>query len=333
MTVMQKGKNNKWYCEFMLDGKRFYKACKGATSYKDALKYENEMKSAVMHGDLKLVKKKCTIKLSEMIEKYLEYSKTNKASFTHDKTYSGYWLKYFGNKLISEIKSIEVEGYKTFRLDKKIKPSTVNRELNSLSKMFSIAKQNKYIEENPCSGVKKLKVDNQKIRFLTKDEEKRLFKTIGEHWIKPIVITALLTGMRKSEILNLTWDCVDFEQGYIDVLQTKSGKPRQIPMSERLCNILNEQKRVNEYVFINPITKNRHGNINDVFPDFLSAAKINNFRFHDLRHTAATRMVEKGADLVVVKDILGHADINITMRYAHPVPEMKLKAIKALNDY
>ena len=71
----------------------------------------------------------------------------------------------------------------------------------------------------------------------------------------------------------------------------------------------------------------------DIFPDFITKAKINNFRFHDLRHTAATRMVEKGIDLVVVKDILGHADINVTMRYAHPVPEMKLKAIKALNDY
>ncbi|HBG49942.1 MAG TPA: hypothetical protein DDW90_10675 [Cyanobacteria bacterium UBA9971] len=139
--------------------------------------------------------------------------------------------------------------------------------------------------------------------------------------------------MRKSEILDLQWSCVDFTQKYIDVLQTKSGKPRQIPMSERLYNTLNEQKRINEYVFINPITKNRHGNINDIFPDFLKKAEVKNFRFHDLRHTAATRMVEKGADLVVVKDILGHADINITMRYAHPVPEMKLKAIKALNDY
>jgi len=181
MTVMQKGKNSKWYCEFMIDGRRYYKACKGATSQKEALKYENEMKSAVMHGDLKLVQKKCTIKLSEMIQKYLEYSQTNKASFTHDKTYSRYWLEYFGNKLISDIKPIDIEGYKTFRLNKKIKPSTVNRELNSLSKMLSIAKQNEYIEENPCSKVEKLRVENLKIRFLSKEQEQRLFEATGNH--------------------------------------------------------------------------------------------------------------------------------------------------------
>lgn len=333
MSVFQKGKNNKWYCEFMIDGRRYNKACKGATSHKEALKYENEIKSAVMHDDLGFVSKKCTVKLADMISKYLDYSKTNKASYTHDKTYSRYWLEYFGNKLISNIHSIDIEGYKTFRLDKGIKPSTVNREVNSLSKMFSIAKQNTYIEQNPCSGVEKLRVENFKIRYLSKDEEIRLFKAIGNHWIKPVVITALQTGMRKGEILNLKWDCVNIDQRYIDVLKTKSGKPRQIPMSEKLYSELKELVKVNEYVFINPITKNKHGNINDVFPEFLRKAKINKFTFHDLRHTSATRMVECGIDLIVVKEILGHSDIKTTMRYAHPVPEIKLKAIKALNDY
>jgi len=199
--------------------------------------------------------------------------------------------------------------------------------------MLSIAKQNKFIEKNPCSDVKKLKVDNQKIRFLTKEEENRLFEAIGEHWIKPIIITALQTAMRKSEILNLQFSCVNFTQRYIDLLKTKSGKPRQIPMSDKLFEVLNNQQRIKEYVFINPITKNRHGNINDIFPEFLKKANIQNFVFHDLRHTAATRMVESGIDLVVVKEILGHSDIKTTMIYAHPVPERKLKAIKALNDY
>ena len=330
---MQKGKGNKWYCEFMIDGTRYNKACKGATSYKEALIYENEIKSAVMHGDLGLVKRKCTIKLSEMIEKYLEYSQTNKASFTHDKTYSRYWLEHFGNKLLSEIRSLDVEGYKTFRLNKDIKPATVNREINSLSKMFSIAKQNKYIEDNPCSGVEKLRVENLKIRFLSKEEQERLYNVIEGHWIKPLVVTALQTGMRKGEILDLKWDCVNFEQNYIDVLQTKSGKPRQIPMSEKLSNTLKEQPRINDYVFVNPKTKKKHSNINDLFPEFLKKAKIEKFDFHSLRHTSATRMVECGIDLTVVMEILGHSDIKTTMRYAHPVPEVKLKAIKALNDY
>ena len=199
--------------------------------------------------------------------------------------------------------------------------------------MFSIAKKNGYIENNPCSGVEKLRVKNFKIRFLSKEEEKSLFEAIGNHWIKPVIIMALQTGMRKGEILSLKWSCVNFDEKYVDVLETKSGKPRKIPMSDKLYKALKEQTQVNEYVFINPLTKNRHGNVNDVFPEFLKKAEIKSFCFHDLRHTSATRMVECGIDLVVVKEILGHSDIKTTMRYAHPVPEIKLKAIKALNDY
>ena len=333
MTVYQNKKTSKWYYNFMIDNKRYHRAIKGCISYKDAVKFENTVKNAVCHGNYDFVEKEFTIKLFEMTEKYLEYSQLNKSSYDHDKFYARYWQEFFGDKVLSDIKPIDIEGYKKYRLDKGLKESTINRELNSLSKMFSVAVENDFIKINPCSGVKKLKVDNQKIRFLTKDEEIKLFDKIGEHWIKPIVITALQTGMRKGEILNLTWHCVDFKKNYIDVLQTKSGKPRQIPMSGKLKEALKAMPELNEYIFVNEKTLGVQQNINHVFPDFIKEAEINDFRFHDLRHTAATRMVEKGVDLVVVKDILGHADINITMRYAHPVPEMKLKAIQALNDY
>jgi len=104
-------------------------------------------------------------------------------------------------------------------------------------------------------------------------------------------------------------------------------------MSEKLCKELKEQPRINEYVYINPKTKNKHSNINDIFPEFLRKAKIEKFDFHSLGHTSATRMVECEIDLTVVMEILGHSDIKTIMRYAHPVPEIKLKAIKTLNDY
>ena len=169
--------------------------------------------------------------------------------------------------------------------------------------------------------------------MLTKDEENRLFKAIGDHWIRPLVICGLQTALRKSQILNLKFDCVNFEERYVDILKSKNGKAIKIPMSDKLYNVLINQPRINEYVFVNPKTKNRHSNINDIFPEFLKKAKIKNFTFHDLRHTAATRMVERGIDLVVVKEILDHSDINTTLRYAHPVPKRKLEAIKVLNDY
>ena len=87
------------------------------------------------------------------------------------------------------------------------------------------------------------------------------------------------------------------------------------------------------FVFVNPRTGEHYDDIKKSFKAVLELANIKNFRFHDFRHTAATRMVEKGIDLVSVKDIMGHAKIETTMRYAHPVPERLVAAITALNDY
>jgi site-specific recombinase XerD len=96
---------------------------------------------------------------------------------------------------------------------------------------------------------------------------------------------------------------------------------------------LNDETNKTDYIFINPETDNPYMDIKHSFHSVLEKAKINTFRFHDLRHTVATRLVEMGTDLVVVKDILGHAKIETTMRYAHPVPKRKLEAIETLNDY
>lgn len=330
MSVYKNKKNGKWYYNFMIDGERYHRAIKQPIKdHKEAKTVEILAKTEILKGKENTV----GIMLEDMTKKYLDYSKLNKSSYTHDKMYVEYWKEYFGTKNIAKIKPIDIEGYKVHRDNAGKKAATINRELNSLSKMFSIAKQNGFITKNPCSEVKKLRVENYKIRYLTKDEEQRLFEAIGDHWIKPIVIIGLQTGMRKGEILNLTWNCVDFTQNIIDVLKTKSGKPRKIPMSKKLKDVLKSISQESEFVFINPTTKGVPQNINDVFPDFLKKAKIKNFRFHDLRHTVATRWVESGIDLVVVKELLGHADIKTTMRYAHALPEIKLKAVEALSQY
>ncbi|HBG48809.1 MAG TPA: hypothetical protein DDW90_04775 [Cyanobacteria bacterium UBA9971] len=133
------------------------------------------------------------------------------------------------------------------------------------------------------------------------------------------LIMALHTGMRKGEILNLTWDCVNLERRYLRILNSKSGKPRHIPINEKLANELNRLSRHNNYVFANPETGLPYVDLKKAFKSVKDKAEITGFRFHDLRHTVATRMVANGTDLGVVMEILGHADIKTTMRYAHPV--------------
>ena len=220
-----------------------------------------------------------------------------------------------------------------------------------MSKIFSIGVDNEIISNNPLRKVTKLREDNHKIRFLTIEEEKRLFSEIEREYevidkytrkkkiiqpylyLKPIIITALLTGMRRGEIFNLKWSNIDFEYGFIELLDTKSGKARKIPLSETIENLLKNIEKTSEYVFVNPETNQPYVDLKHSFTSLIKNAKIENFRFHDLRHTVATRLVEKGIDLLVVKEILGHSNIETTMRYAHPVPKRKREAIDVLNSY
>lgn len=204
--------------------------------------------------------------------------------------------------------------------------------------MFALGINEKIIADNPLKSIKRFQEANYKIRYLTTDEEIRLFKAVDElfPYLRPLITTALQTGMRKGEIFNLKWSNIDFDYGFIELLETKSGKSRKIPLSDKLRDIFFSNMQVNtgsEYVFINPDTGKPYTDIKHSFATVLKTARINNFRFHDLRHTLATRLVEKSIDLVVVKEILGHSKIETTMRYAHAVPKRKMDAINVLNSY
>lgn len=232
---------------------------------------------------------------------------------------------------ISNDKTTTKDGFK--ELDRFVSKSAINREMRSLSKMFSIAVDNGWLDYNPFFKVPKFREENKQVRVLLPEEEKTLLQASEGCYIKPILICALHTGMRSSEIKSLKWSCVNFEEGYIDVLKTKSGRPRQIPLSDLLRDELSKVKRLSSYVFTNPKTLKPYTNIRDKFTDLCEKNAIDNIRFHDLRHTAATRMVASGIDIVVVQDILGHASLSVTQRYSHPVPDRKKKAIEALNNY
>lgn len=336
MSVKKKV-NGKWYYEFMQKGERKHGLCHGCFNKPDAEEYERDVRqklSLIARG--KLPPEKPKIKFAKLVQMYLDYSKTNKKSYKTDVCNVKKLIAFFGAEtFIDKILPKDIERFKA-EYSNKLKKSTINRHRDALSKMFSIALANGLIDANPVRTIKKMKEDNYQIRFLTKQEEVELFKYLPEYMV-PIVTCALHTGMRKTEILTLKWSNISFDTSYIVLLETKSGKKREIPISKKLLKVFKElkhaQKTSQEYVFLNPVTNAPYVDIRDGFEKALKQAKIKHFRFHDLRHTVATRLVEKGTDLVVVKDILGHANIQTTMRYAHPVPELKLKAVQVLNDY
>ena len=160
-------------------------------------------------------------------------------------------------------------------------------------------------------------------------EEERLLG-LSNPYLKPILITALNTGMRKNEILTLRWTNIDPETKVITLehTNTKTKKTRRIPINSVLRKLLLEQRLKsggNEYIFLSPTGNpyKRHDSIKGAYERLCKKAGITGLRFHDLRHTAATRMIEAGASIVAVSKILGHSDIKMTMRYTHPDTSLK----------
>lgn len=149
--------------------------------------------------------------------------------------------------------------------------------------------------------------------------------------LRPILVTALNTGMRKSEILNLKWVQVDLKARRIRVEKTKSGKVRHIPINDVLLYELRRLKGKNSYVFFNPETRKPYLDMKKGFKAACRRADIKGMRFHDLRHTFASRLVEKGVDIETVRDLLGHHSILITQRYAHSSRERKRAAVELLS--
>lgn len=353
MSVYKK-KNNKWYYQFMLNGERKHGICPGASDKKEAEQYENSIKFRLAQQQNGVMpREEKNVPLYKLREVYEIYAKNNKKSYKSDKYALQVILFYFGaNAIVQHITPTQIEKFKEWlKTEREVKNSTINHYLVLLSKMFNVGIDNAIIRNNPIQKVSKLREDNHKIRYLTKAEESRLFNEIEREYevldkytkktkivqpylyLKPIIITALHTGMRRGEILNLKWSNIDFAQGFIELLETKSGKSRKIPISASLHQVLKAIKPTSEYVFVNPLTNEPYKDLKKSFHTVLEKAGIKDFRFHDLRHTVATRLVEKGIDLTVVQEILGHSKITTTQRYAHPVPQRKLDAIEVLNSY
>jgi integrase len=337
MAVSQRGKNRNWYYRFKINGKEYYKCCKGATDRKEALQYESIVKGEIMRGNLNILDDKKVTSLKEAIKLYLDYSKTNKRSHQLDKNYCKVFEEEFGCTTdISDITPQKIETFKT-KMRKGRSNATVNRYLEAMSKMYNLCADYGLIEHNPLKRVSKLRQDNQKTRILNEDEQKRIFEVLDKEYpdLRDVVICALQTGLRRGEIFILKWKDINFKERYINAFRPKTHSYTKIHITDKLLKVFESRKgNKSEYVFVNLHTGKPYTNMDKAFRKLKVKAEIEEkLCFHDLRHTVATRMVANGIDLVVVKDILGHSSINTTMRYAHPMPEVRKKAVDVLNSY
>lgn len=274
-------------------------------------------------------------------------------------------FKHLFDKRLDKVSGWDIEKWRSKRHKEGLSAATSNRYIGTLKAMFNRAVEWEIIEANPLAKVKKQKSDSRAIiRYLSTDEEERLRAAMrsrdrrlaksnpfydGKQFVrlKPIlggyqdhihsmVLLLMNTGMRRGELFNLRWQDVDFVNKRLTVIgnTSKTGQTRYIPLNVEACVVLkrwSEQTQRNSgFVFVG-----KHGerftNIDKAWKVLLRDAKITDFRLHDLRHHFASRLVSAGVDLNSVRELLGHTDIKMTLRYAHLAPAHLSEAVAVLN--
>ncbi|MBI5696689.1 MAG: site-specific integrase [Nitrospirae bacterium] len=292
---------------------------------------------------------------SALIQDYLVWAERQKA-YVSKRNRVNQLLVEFGDIPLSSFSTKLVEQYQTKRLNEskksrkkkkdensqpekpkaKIKPSTINHEIAILKHMFSKAVEWNMVSEEAAKNVKRVKLipeNNRRLRYLSSEECAALVNSCAPH-LRPIVVTALNTGMRRGEIFRLTWDRVDLRHGFILLDTTKNGERREIPINGTL-RVQLEELAFNNVEGHRHVFHDKQGRpYQDIKRSFHSACKaagITDFHFHDLRHTFASHLVMAGVDITTVKELLGHKTLTMTLRYAHLAPSHKVKALEVLD--
>jgi integrase len=294
----------------------------------------------IAQGRFNLDKARKPHPFGELVDRYLKHAESYKASFQREK-YSIAKLKdYFGSATyVSSITTWRVEKWKRERA-KQVQASTVNRELTILKHMLKMAVPWELASVNPAAAVSPFPIQEGRIRFASEEELPRLIKAcmdkVTSPWLHPLVILALNTSARQGEILELLREGdTDLERNLIYFGRTKNRRLKVIPMNRAAREAV-------EWFLHNTTGKylvswswgDRVGRttVYDAFNRACSEAGIKELHFHDLRHTAASYMVMNGVDLPTVKEILGHREISMTLRYSHLAPAHKAKAVQQLGD-
>ncbi|MGB3480337.1 MAG: tyrosine-type recombinase/integrase [bacterium] len=312
-----KHKNGVWYLDYSLNGKRVRKSI--GRSKKLALEALKAKETDIIRGKHLGVKQCKEILFDDLCQEYLNFSKANKSksSYRRDTVSVKNLMGSFKGLPVLEVTAQDMERYKNMRKEM-VSPATINRELSCVKHMFTKAVHWGYLNDNTLRTVTKFREPPGRKRYLRDEEIERLLYCCADH-LRPIVITALNTGMRKGEILGLKWSDVDMINKAITVKFSKNHESRSIPINDELYATLIKlpnNSNGSDFVFLG-----KHGvpirSIQNAWERALKNAKINDFRFHDLRHTFASKLAIQGVSMRIIQELLGQKTILMTMRYSH----------------
>jgi integrase len=295
-------------------------------------------------------KRAAPLRLSEAFKEYMKWCEANRPGRKKKRQAScDRLLAVIGDKRLNEVVAFDVERFKRARLKgegvpepkdgrkrkETVAPTTVNRDLEVLSHFFGLAAAWGLVSKEAADAVRavdRLKEPPGRVRHLSADEEARLFGALPVQVLR-IVVIAVLTGMRQDEVVQLKKSAVDLDAAQITLTKTKSNKVRPVYLNEHALNVIKDAMAASpgDHVFATrkgkPYTND---GVRSIFYRARTRADVKDFRFHDLRHTTATRLRRAGAGLDIIADVLGHATLTMARRYAHLGKETMRAAMVAL---
>lgn len=262
------------------------------------------------------------ILLKEFISIYLRHSEAvHKWKTTKDISITLIkFLKSIGNIALKEISTAQINQYLKPRL--MVSSYTGGKDLRYLKAFFSYAVLNDYLSSNPASKIKRIRLPERQPLFFTTDEFERLTSSIEVPEFKDFVIFSVNTGLRLSEQINLHWSQINLENQFLildnSTFLTKSGKVRTIPLNKKSIEVLKRRFSAEGIVFLYNGQKFKPDFVSKKFKKYVLKCGLNpRLHFHSLRHSFASWLIQKGAPLYFVSQLLGHADISTTQIYSH----------------
>lgn len=285
-------------------------------TYEEATKWARQIENEMDRGIFASRKESETTTLTEALDRYerekTQYKKGKKQESNRIEKWKSSSL---APMFLATIRGSDVAKYRDQRLAEGMSPYTVNNELILLSHLFNIASREWGMEalNNPVAKISRPKLPKGRDRRLQPGEEERLLKALSPRTMQPMFQLTLETAMRLSELLALEWKHIDLAHRVAHLPETKNGEARDVPLSTAAVGVLKKQpRRLNGRVF--GVTSNY---VSRKFKATCDELKIDDLRWHDLRHEATSRLFEKGLNPMEAASITGHKTLQMLKRYTH----------------
>lgn len=309
-----------------------------------AAQWASETEARIREGKMAVDERARLHTLREAVERFLQdvlpYGDYSAVYRKETKRYLKWWSEKLGDVALSDLKSDYIAGARDEIL-RRNSTSSANRHLAALSRLFKVAyREWRWINEKPTDFVSYVTEPPGRVRYLSQDELQKLLEAcrkVDEKILYPVVVLAISAGPRKSEILNIQVEDVDIDRQTVVIQKTKNKTQRQIHLSGLALKLISErcelcEKRRKRYLF-HPRCGDGPVDITARWYRALRLSGVNGFRFHDLRHTAASYLAMTGATHLEIAEILGHKKLDMVRRYAHLSKSKTDDVVEKMNDF